>query len=240
MTRFRQLVAEILDKLSKQAILVECMVQKGLEALERKSGIAHEVEALEREVNSQEIEIEESCLEVLALFQPTASDLRILSTILKANGELERIGDLALNLAERAEALSEYPGVNVPHQLEEMVRYSLKMLMDADQSLAEKNVKLARDVCRRDDQLDAMNRELIVEIAGTMENNPSQVKAQLHIFSASRIIERIGDHATNIAEDVLYLVEGEIQRHRFKLNEDSPQFPSVEGSGQNLDSFETN
>jgi len=198
------------------------MVQLGLKALATSVDAEH-VRELERLVNLHEIEIEERCLNALALFQPTASDLRTISTLLKANGDLERIADLALNLTERAEALMDFGEVEIPNELEEMVRYSLQMVQDADRSLATRDVALARNVCIRDDQLDAMNRELIVKIAARMEQNPENVKAELHIFSASRIIERIGDHATNIAEDVLYMVNGDVQRHQFKL-------PSVEVS----------
>lgn len=216
MSRFQQLIGELLDKISNQARHVEFMVQLGLKALES-SVDSEKVMDMERVVNLHEIEIEEKCLSALALFQPTASDLRTISTVLKANGDLERIADLALNLTERAEALREFGEVEIPVELEEMVRYSLKMVQDADRSLATRDVRLARSVCVRDDQLDAMNRELINSIATRMEQNPKNVKADLHLFSASRIVERIGDHATNIAEDVLYMVEGDIHRHQFKL-----------------------
>ena len=217
MRRFQRILHDILEKLSSQAKHVEFMVQQGLRALESHTVDSAKVRELETFVNLHEIEIEESCLNALALFQPTASDLRTISTVLKANGDLERIADLALNLTERAESLLEFEEVKIPDELAEMVRYSLKMVQDADLSLATRDVDLARDVCSRDDQLDAMNRDLIQSIASRMEENPGNVKADLHIFSASRIIERIGDHATNIAEDVLHMVEGDIHRHQFKL-----------------------
>ncbi|MEM9941834.1 MAG: phosphate signaling complex protein PhoU [Planctomycetota bacterium] len=225
MTRFQQVLDDILEKLSNQSRHVEFMVQQGLKALETHSVNSDNVRELEQLVNQHEIEIEESCLSALALFQPRAGDLRTISTVLKTNGELERIADLALNLIERAEALLEYNNVVIPESLSEMVRYSLKMVEDADQALAYRDVKLARDVCVRDDQLDAMNRDLIQTIASRIERNPETVRADLHIFSASRIIERIGDHATNIAEDVMYMVDGHIQRHQFKLPNVDLSFP---------------
>lgn len=217
MNRFQSALSEILELVSLQSEQVELMVQYGLEFLESKS--SHRIEQmrrLERKVNDREIEIETQCLGTLALFHPAASDLRMVSTILKANGDLERIADLALNLGERAEALRD-SDASVPAELADMTRYALKMVQDADKALATRNPTLAQNVCMRDDQLDAMNRELIGQIAEVMEQDSAQVKAQLHIFSASRIIERIGDHATNIAEDVQFLVEGDIQRHRFKF-----------------------
>ena len=232
MSRFQRNVSQILNKLSNQALQVEAMVQLGLVSLEMRSGVSDEVKELERVVNHQEIEIEELCLTTLALFQPTAIDLRVLATVLKANGDLERIADLALNLTERAEALSELGDVDVPLELESMVRYSLEMVKDANRSLVERNANLARNVALRDDQLDAMNRELIQTIADEMERNPEHVKAQLHVFSASRIIERIGDHATNIAEDVLYMVEGEIHRHRYKLPDIENPFPANDSANR--------
>ena len=228
MTRFQRITAEILEQISQQARQVETMVQLGIEALEQKSALSGKVKRLERQVNRREVEIEEQCLGALAMFQPFGSELRTLATVLKANGDLERIADLALNLTERAEALSEYDDIDVPRELEEMVRYSLQMVKDADRALSTRDVALARNVCVRDDQLDAMNRELISFIADRMEQNPKLVKAELHLFSASRIIERIGDHATNIAEDVLYMVEGEITRHQFKLPRDRMTFPQNE------------
>ena len=226
MTRLQQILEEILETLSLQSDQVESMVQLALDSLEQRCLAAvQQVQQIERSVNQREIAIEEACLQSVALQNPVASDLRMVATILKVNGDLERIADLALNLTERTEALSEFPQIDVPPDLAEMVRYSLSMVKDAHRALLSRDVKLAARVCQRDDQLDAMNRELIVRIANLMEQQPSLVKAQLHIFSASRIIERIGDHATNIAEDVLYLVEGEILRHQHKLcdllNQDS-------------------
>ncbi len=224
MSRFQNVVDEILELFSLQAADVETMVQLGLQSLQNKSDVAEHVQELERVVNQREIEIEEKCLTTLALFQPLAGDMRTLSTILKANSDLERIADLALNLTERAEAMEELGALEVPAELADMVRYSLQMVKDADRALARRDVALARNVCVRDDQLDAMNRELIGTIADKMEQESDSVRAQLHVFSASRIIERIGDHATNIAEDVLYMVEGEIQRHQFKLPDTGVSF----------------
>ena len=223
MTRLQQILEEILESLSRQSDQVEAMVQLGLDSLEQRCLAAiQQVRQFERTVNQREIEIEEACLQAVALQNPVASDLRMVSTILKVNGDLERIADLALNLTERTEALAEFPAVEVPPELADMVRYSLSMVKDAHRALLNRDVRLAQRVCQRDDQLDAMNRELIVRIAALMEAEPSSVKAQLHLFSASRIIERIGDHATNIAEDVIYLVQGEILRHQHKLCDAMP------------------
>ncbi|QEG23020.1 phosphate signaling complex protein PhoU [Mariniblastus fucicola] len=218
MTRLEKILANILDELLLQSEQVEEMVELGLRSIEdRCDDAVAQVQTLERTINDREVKIEEACLATIALHHPAASDLRLAATILKVNGDLERIGDLALNLTERAEALREYEQLAIPTELAEMVRYSLSMVRDAHRALQEKDVALAQRVCHRDDQLDAMNRELIVSITDQMKQASDLLSGQLHIFSASRIIERIGDHATNIAEDVMYLVNGEILRHQHKI-----------------------
>ena len=230
MTRLQKILADILDDLLLQSEQVEEMVELGLKSIEdRCVDAAQQVQRLERIVNEREVGIEESCLSTIALHHPAACDLRMAATILKVNGDLERIGDLALNLTERAEALRDYEELAIPPELAEMVRYSLRMVRDAHQALQEKDVRLAERVCNQDDQLDAMNRELIVAITDQMKESPELLKGQLHIFSASRIIERIGDHATNIAEDVMYLVNGEIQRHQHKVYDllDEPDVQTI-------------
>ncbi len=202
--------------LSQQASVVEQMVQTAYRGLrERCLGTAAEILAQESALNASEVRIEEECLETLALHQPVAIDLRRTATAIKINADLERIGDLALNLAERTEALASHPEVPNPTGLEEMVERALAMLHDAHRAFVTLDVKLAHSVCRRDDEVDAINREVIQEIITAMERRPDHAAGYLHLFSASRIVERIGDHATNISEDVIYLVEGVITRHRW-------------------------
>ncbi len=136
------------------------------------------------------------------------------SRALKINADLERIADLSLNLAERTEALALHPEIAIPSELADMVQCAIAMLRDAKTAFVNSDVELAREVSLRDDELDEMNRHMIAGLVKAMESNPDQVSGYLHVFSASRIVERIGDHATNIAEDVEYIVEGEITRHR--------------------------
>ena len=200
---------------SDQANRVESMVRAAYRGLcERCLGTADEVLAMEVVINDSEVIIEEKCLELLALHQPVAIDLRRVAGALKINGDLERIADLSLNLAERTEALALHPDVSIPTELADMVACAIRMLRDAKNAFVNNDVELAKEVCRRDDELDEMNRELIVALVKVMETNPSQVSGYLQVFSATRIVERIGDHATNIAEDVEYIVNGEITRHR--------------------------
>ena len=204
-----------------QINLVETMVQHAYRSLqERCSGTAAEVRDMESVINAREIAIEEKCVTVLALQQPVASDLRKIAAAIKINSELERIADLALNLSERAESLLEHPDVKVPETITQMIRFALQMIRNAEKAYLTEDARLARDVCESDSTLDDMNRDVIATLLDSIADDPANAPAYLHIFSASRIIERIGDLSTNIAEDVEYLVGGKITRHRHEAEVD--------------------
>ena len=208
-------LADIEDAIVKQSERIEVMVVSAYQGLQdRCLGTAESIFSMEEEINREEVAIEEKCLSVLALQQPVASDLRRTAAALKINVDLERIADLALNLAERTEAVIAYPRIVIPKQLSQMVLFALEMVRDARKSFLTSDTELAQEVCRRDSELDEMNRSVIAELIQEMESDPINVAGYLHVFSASRIVERIGDHATNIAEDVEYVVDGEIHRHR--------------------------
>jgi phosphate transport system protein len=201
---------EILDQSSR----VEEMIAKACQALvERRSDLANEVIASELEIDVREVEIEEDCLKILALHQPVAVDLRRTATVLKINTELERIADLAVNIAERTISLAEHPEFEIPAKLERMFVRASEMVHEALDAFVDQDVEAAREVCRRDDEVDEYNRQVIDELLATMRTRNDLVEAALHFFSVCRHVERIGDCATNIAEDVIYLVEGEIARH---------------------------
>jgi phosphate transport system protein len=203
---------EVLDQSSR----VEEMIAKACQALvERRPDIAKEVIASELEINVREVEIEEDCLKILALHQPVAVDLRRTATVLKINTELERIADLAVNIAERTISLAEHPEFEIPAKLERMFVRASDMVHEALDAFVDQDVDAAREVCRRDDEVDDYNRRVIDELLATMRSRSDLVEAALHFFSVCRHVERIGDCATNIAEDVIYLVEGEIARHLY-------------------------
>jgi phosphate transport system protein len=203
---------EILDQSSR----VEEMIGKSCQALfERRSDIASEVAATEIEINVREVKIEEDCLKILALHQPVAVDLRRTATVLKINSELERIADLAVNIAERTISLAEHPEFEIPAKLERMFVRASEMVHEALDAFVDQDVDAAREVCRRDDEVDEYNRRIIDDLVDTMRTKSELVEPALHFFSVCRHVERIGDCATNIAEDVIYLVEGEIARHHF-------------------------
>lgn len=205
-----------------QSSMVEEMIDKASRGLhERRADIALDVIAQETEVNRREIRIEEECLKILALHQPVAIDLRRVTTVLKINAELERIADLAVNIAERTQSLRDHPEFPIPKTLKQMVKIATQMVHEALDAFVQQDVDAAKHVCTQDDEVDRCNRELIDQLRGTMRENSEVVEAALHFFSAARQVERIADHATNIAEDVIYLVEGEIARHGMTSEGDS-------------------
>jgi phosphate transport system protein len=197
-----------------QSSRVEEMITKACRAIvDRRIDVATDVAAGESEIDVREVHIEEECLKILALHQPVAVDLRRTTAVLKINTELERIADLAANIAERTVSLADYPDFVVPAKLERMSIEATDMVHDALDAFVDQDVEAARDVCRRDDEIDSLNRQVIRELCDTMRQRSDMVEAALHFFSITRHVERIADCATNVAEDVIYLVEGEIARH---------------------------
>jgi phosphate transport system protein len=197
-----------------QSSLVEEMIAKACRALvDRRIDMSSEVVASEQEIDMREVKIEEDCLKILALHQPVAVDLRRTATVLKINTELERIADLAVNIAERTASLPEFPEFEIPDKLERMSTKATDMVHDALDAFVDLDAAVARDVCRRDEEIDMLNRLVIDELYEIMHAHSDQIEPALHVFSISRHVERIADCATNIAEDVIYLVEGEIARH---------------------------
>ena len=195
--------------------MVEGMIDQATTALlDRKHDIATTVIASDEKVDRREVRIEEDCLKILALHQPVAIDLRRIATVMKVNNDLERIADLAVNIAERALALDNFLQFPVPKKLKSMVSMSTQMVRNALDAFVVLDASAARSVLSMDDAIDELNLEIIRELQSLIQQQPDLVVPALHCFSASRHIERIGDHATNIAEDVIYLVEGDIVRHQ--------------------------
>ncbi len=194
---------------------VEEAIDKAGRALrERRLDLAEQVVEDDEEIDRREVHLEEECLKILALHQPVAVDLRRIATVLKVNNDLERIADLAVNIAERVQALDDFPQFVIPRKLQRMIDLASLMVRNAMDAFVNLDAQQARRICTLDDEVDRYNREIINELHETMEHQPELIRPALHCFSASRHVERIADHATNIAEDVIYLVEGEIARHR--------------------------
>lgn len=208
-----------LDELRRQLIsqfgVVEEMIQLAVRALvNRRADLAERVMETDSSVDRTDVLIEEECLKLLALHQPVASDLRWLITVIKVNGELERMADLACNIAERAKDLDLYPLFPVPEELSEMVARATGMVRKALDSFVEGDTKKALQVIQADDMVDRLNRVVIDHLHELMREDPSYIEPAVHCFSASRHLERIADLAENLAEEVVYLVDGEIVRHK--------------------------
>ena len=195
--------------------LVEKMIDDAVRSLsEHRVDLVSQIIQSDERVNQTEVTIEEECLKVLALHQPVAGNLRRIATVLKINIDLERIADLACNIAERAESLNQFPYFPIPDQLPTMVKLATDMVRKALDSFVELDTKKAADVIRGDAKVDELNRDVIEELRNLMVSDSQLVEPAMHCFSVSRHVERIGDHAENIAEDVIYLVDGSIVRHR--------------------------
>jgi phosphate transport system protein len=194
---------------------VEETVREATFAIEQRDGqLARKIIDQDYIIDQQEVTIEEECLKILALHQPVAIDLRFIITVLKINSDLERIGDLAVNIAERAVFLAAHPKPDIKFDFMKMAHAAKIQLKKSLDALVNLSVETARDVCVADDEIDAMNREMYLKVQQAIAGNPDQMESLIHMLSASRHLERIGDHATNIAEDIIYMIEGNIVRHK--------------------------
>ena len=207
-------IESVQRRLLDLASSVEQLVEKSMRAVfDRDASLARMLMAADTPIDMEENVIEEECLKILALHQPVAIDLRRIASIMKINSDLERMADLAVNIAERALALAQGPDVRVPATFRQMTDLTNTMVRDSLDAFVKVDITLAKRVCRLDDEVDRYNREIIDEVSAFMKHSPAHVDPGLHLFSAARQLERIADHATNIAEDVVYLVEGRIIRH---------------------------
>lgn len=206
---------------------VEDMIHSAVETLHHPNyDRAREIVAQDDNIDTLDVEIEEECLKLLALHQPVAIDLRRITTVMKISAELERVADLGVSIAQRALGIISCPELTIPETLHEMSRRALDMLHQSIDAYVHLDVRLARQVCQQDEAVDALNREIINELTVLMRNRPDLVEPAVHLFSAGRQVERIADHATNIAEDVVYLVQGEIIRHRNRLQDQMTEAPA--------------
>lgn len=194
---------------------VEETLRDAVEALnQRDAAKAEAVIGNDIEIDNLEVELEEECLKILALHQPVAIDLRLIVATLKINNDLERVGDLAVNIAERAQFVSKHPPTDVALDFPAMAAKTQWMLKHSLDALVHQNVDLAQSVCAADDDVDSINRDMYGQIQAAIKKNPNDMETLIHLLSTSRHLERIADLATNIAEDVIYMIQGKIVRHR--------------------------
>lgn len=207
-----------LEELKRKIFTLVAMVEDNLKAAvksvqDKDKETALKVIELDNEIDNTEVDVEEECLKLLALHQPVAIDLRFIIAVLKLNNDLERIGDLAVNIAERAVFLSKMPTVPIPFDFDDMAAKATNMLKNSINSLVYSDNEMAVKVCEDDDEVDAINRNMYNQVKEAIKNHPEHLDALINLLSVSRHLERIADHATNIAEDVIYLINGRIVRH---------------------------
>jgi phosphate transport system protein len=185
--------------------------------LERDRAKARRVIAGDGVIDAMEMEVEEMCINLLALQQPMARDLRMLTSALKIASDLERVGDHAVNIAQSAERLLEFRMITPEPELVVMARLSREMLSDAIEAFIRGDAAAGRDVCRRDDKVDALHRSMFRILLTHMMEDPHIIGAGMELFLVSRNLERVADLATNIGEDVVFLVEGKSIKHQAEV-----------------------
>jgi len=208
-----------IDRLKKKILHLAALVEESLRLAvravsDRSVEIADRVIDGDPVIDSLEIEVEEDCLKILALHQPVAADLRYVVAVLKINNDLERIADLAVNIAERARDQARCAHMAVAFDLTAMLDRAVTMVRKSVDSLVAQDTDMAREVRLEDDVIDEMHRAMFHMIQQLLRENPDKVEYLVCLLSVSRNLERIADHATNIAEDVVYMIEGVIVRHR--------------------------
>jgi phosphate transport system protein len=202
-------------KILKLSAAVEESVLNALESFNNHdTRLAIEVIRHDSEIDHHEIEVEEYCLQILALNQPVAIDLRFIIATLKMNNDLERIGDLAVNISEQTVYLSKQVWPEIPAELNEMARKARTMLKKSLDALVNLDIQIAREVFAQDDEVDEMLRHMYRYVKRKIKDDAEHLDSNMSLLFVSRHLERIADLATNIAEDVIYMIEGEIVRHR--------------------------
>ncbi|MEM7584333.1 MAG: phosphate signaling complex protein PhoU [Acidobacteriota bacterium] len=208
-----------LEKLKKELLLLGAMVEDAahkavLSLVDRRGELAKEVIEGDRDIDDKEVQVDEDCLKLLALHQPVAADLRFVVAAMKVNNDLERVGDLAGNLAGRALFLAEREPIKVPAEIEKMAATVRAMLRDSLTAFVQGDTDMARQVVEQDEEVDTQHKELYGLFADRFRDQPDKVEFYIQLLSVSRYLERMADLATNIAEDVVFMVDGDVVRHR--------------------------
>ena len=211
---FDQELAQLKEQLLRMGSVVERQILRAMQSLvERDSELAHEVVMQDHHVNSLDVDIDDACIKLLALHQPAARDLRFITTAMKISSELERMGDLSENIATRALELNEEPQLKPYIDLPRMGDWTMRMVQECLNAFVNSDSRLARKVCNDDDYVDDLNEQLFRELLSFMLENPRTITRAIRLTFVAKSLERIADHATNIAELVVYMVEGKNIRH---------------------------
>lgn len=217
---FHEELAQLKNLLLEMSTLAEEQVRTSVEALrERDAGKAESVVLADRELDAMEMEVDDACIQLLALQQPLARDLRLIMMAMKIANDLERVGDHAVNIAQAVQHLSDLPPFVQFPEIEEMARLASEMLSDSLDGFVRGDAEGARAVCERDDRVDALHDSMFRILLTHMMEDPRRISAAMEIFLVSRNLERIADLATNVAEDVVFLVEGRTIKHHLERRE---------------------
>ena len=208
-------IENLKERILRLGTLVEEAISKSITALiNRETALAQRVMANDVDIDAMEVEVEEECLKILALYQPVAADLRFVVAVLKINNDLERMGDLARNIAKRVTQLEGGDPYDLPPEIRMMATQAQEMVRQCLDAVVKRDPTLARQVREEDDIVDEARQRIQRRVLQGIKDHPENVENLLRINSVSKHIERIADMATNIAEDVVYMVEGDIVRHR--------------------------
>jgi phosphate transport system protein len=203
------------ERILRLGTLVEEAISKSITAfINRDASLAQRVMASDEDIDSMEVEVEEECLKILALYQPVAADLRFVVSVLKINNDLERMGDLSRNIAKRVAQLTSGEPCELPPEIRTMAMQAQDMVKECLDAVVNGDPLLAQQVREEDDAVDEARQKIRRRVIQQIKENPENVESLLRINSVSKHIERIADMATNIAEDVIYMVQGDIVRHR--------------------------
>ncbi|MGB9823021.1 phosphate signaling complex protein PhoU [Thermodesulfovibrio sp.] len=213
-----------LRKLKEKILILGCLVEEGIRKsvkalIDREIDLAKQVISRDNLINGLEVEINEDCIKLIALRQPMAKDLRFITTAMKISTDLERMGDFAVNIAERAIELAQEPFLKPFVNIPKMAEIAESMVEDAINAFVKEDVDLCYDVIKRDDQVDELLKTNHNELIGLMIKNPDIISLALKRMFIAKYLERIADHATNIAEMVIYMVEGKMIRGSFVTEE---------------------
>ncbi len=214
---FDEELGELKEKLLRMSSLVEKAIHLSIKALvDRNDELAQQIVKSDDTINMLEIEIDELCLKLLALHQPQAGDLRFITSIMKINNDLERMGDLAVNIAERSIELLRSPLLKPLIDIPRMAEIAQGMVKDSLDAFVNRDSKSAQSVCERDDKVDALNDQIFRELLTYVLQEPKAIERAVDLILVGRNLERIADHATNISEDVIYMVEGRTIKHHIE------------------------
>lgn len=208
-----------LEKLKRHILAIGALVEESVENATqafcaRDVELANKVIDDDEVVDEWEVNVEEECLKLLALYQPVAQDLRFIASTIKVNSDLERMGDYCVKISKRTLSMSKEAPIEIPDQIQKMIQLTKKMVRDSLDAFSRKDATHSRQICADDDKVDALRKEVMKSLRTSIQKEPKFVDQFLDLLTVTQGIERIADLATNIAQDVVYMVEGEIIRHK--------------------------